>query len=374
MLRHFSDAICSRVDRELNHTLMPVKSSFFLHQLFVSFLVLILAGSGSGSDRRSFLRGEDSDSAKDSSDYFIDFRIDQRSLSEGNGSYALTALKDYGPKTLEKVRWLHFPRTGSGFASTILHYACDEGLIDARGNFEMKRKQPWTYNEECNEKILGKTNFYKTTPLLYEENKFTAAMFRNPVDRFASQLRWMRSMVRFVVSYGVAEEDVPALLGALNIVPKVKTMNTSNPCYYASKKIGTLRSCRYVLASHFPGLRGCMTKMVLGKQCSEKYQLTHADLAEAKRIVREELAFVGLTERWQESIRLFHSMHGGTLYSEELFIRTRESPPAIENVRSALGSSYDYFDEELYRTAVETFDLQKEMVEDRIRATGVDLI
>ena len=181
-------------------------------------------------------------------------------------------------------------------------------------------------------------------------------------------------MVRFGVSYGVAEEDVSTLLGALNVVPKVKSMNSSNPCYFASKKITTLRSCRYVLASHFPGLRGCMTKMVLGRQCSEKYQLTQADLQEAKRIVREELAFVGLTERWHDSVRLFHAMHGGTLYSEELYIRTRESPPAIENVRSALGSSYDYFDEELYRTAVETFNTQKERVDDRIRATGVDLM
>lgn len=351
-----------------------MKSNFPLSSTFIAFLVLLLVGGGSGSKRRSSLRREDS-VAMDSYDS-IDFRIDHRSLSEYNTSFVLTDLRDYGPKTLEKLRWLHFPRTGSGFASTILHYACNEGLIDEkRNNFEMKRKQPWTYNSECEEKILGKTNFYKTAPLLYEENKYTVAMFRNPLERFASQLRWMRSMVRFVVSYGVAEEDVSALLGALNVVPKVKSMNSSNPCYHASKTIHTLRSCRYVLASHFPGLRGCMTKMVLGRQCSEKYQLTHADLQEAKRIVSEELAFVGLTERWHESVRLFHSMHGGILHSEELYIRTRESPPAIENVRTALdGSSYDYFDEELYRTAMETFELQKERVDEKIRVNGVDLM
>ncbi len=69
-----------------------------------------------------------------------------------------------------------------------------------------------------------------------------------------------------------------------------------------------------------------MTKMVLGKQCSERYMLTSADLQEAKRIVRSEVAFVGIAEKWQESVRLFHSMHGGTLYAEELFAKLRESP------------------------------------------------
>ena len=36
---------------------------------------------------------------------------------------------------------------------------------------------------------------------------------------------------------------------------------------------------------------------------------------------------------------------------------------AIENVRSALRSAYDYFDEELYRTAIEVFKRQKEDIE-----------
>jgi hypothetical protein len=70
-----------------------------------------------------------------------------------------------------------------------------------------------------------------------------------------------------------------------------------------------------------------MTKMVLGKQCSERYQLTSADLEEAKRVVKNELAFVGIAEKWQESIRLFHSLHGGELYTDELFTRAKESPP-----------------------------------------------
>ena len=67
--------------------------------------------------------------------------------------------------------------------------------------------------------------------------------------------------------------------------------------------------------------------MIIGKQCSERYQLTTADLQEAKRIIRTELAFVGITEQWHSSVRLFHAMHGGQMYTDELFTKTRESPP-----------------------------------------------
>ena len=67
--------------------------------------------------------------------------------------------------------------------------------------------------------------------------------------------------------------------------------------------------------------------MILGRKCAERYKLTTTDLLEAKRIVRTELAFVGITEKWSESIRLFHGLHGGTMHADELFPKLRESPP-----------------------------------------------
>ena len=100
---------------------------------------------------------------------------------------------------------------------------------------------------------------------------------------------------------------------------------------HTATKFETLKTyfllCRYLVAAHFPGLRGCMTKMVLGKKCAEKYKLTTTDLEEAKRVVRQELAFVGITEKWVESVRLFHGLYGGSIHSDELFPKLRESPP-----------------------------------------------
>jgi len=296
-----------------------------------------------------------------------------------NNTYNMGVVKDYGPKSLAKVRFLKFPRTGVTFAATVLRYCCEN--TDSTRPFDLVSKDYiWKRDKSCKKRLIlasGPNSFYQTIPLRYEDTGYTVAMFRNPIDRLASQLRWMRSMVGFVRTYGVAEEDVSPLMDQLSAVQKrgkrSAILNTSNPCGKHVKTLNDMRSCRYRVASHFPGLRGCMTKMVLGKQCSERYKLTMADLQEAKRIIRNEFAFVGINERWEESVRLFHGLHGGQLYADEVFARYRDSPKAIQNVRTALANAYDYFDEELYATAIEVFERQKQTLLQKIRDGRKDI-
>ena len=298
----------------------------------------------------------------------------------GNESfYKMSVIRDYGDKTLDKIRFLKFPRTGVTFATSILRYSCENA--DSSRPFDlMSKTYIWKHDKTCMKRLLiagGINAFYTPVPLRYEDSGFVVAMFRNPVERFASQLRWMRSMVGFVRTYGVTEEDVDPLQEQLSAVKtrgsQSAVLNASNPCGKHVKTLNDLRSCRYRVASHFPGLRGCMTKMILGRQCSERYKITIADLQEAKRIVRNEFAFVGITERWDESIRLFHGMHGGKMFSDEMFARYRDSPKAVENVRKALENSYDYFDEEIYDTALEVFERQKKELLIRVRNSGTNL-
>jgi len=290
----------------------------------------------------------------------------------GNNTYTMGVIKDYGPKKLEKVRFLKFPRTGVTFAATVLRYCCEN--TDPSRPFDLvSKKFIWKEDKTCMKRLqlAGPNSFFQAAPMRYEDSGFAVAMFRRPVDRLASQLRWMRSMVGFVRTYGVSAEDVQPLMDQLSVVQKKHAvLNASNPCGKHVKTLNDMRACRYRIASHFPGLRGCMTKMVLGRQCSEKYKITIADLQEAKRIVQQEFAFVGITEKWDESVRLFHGLHGGKMYSDEVFARYRDSPKAVENVRKALRNAYDYFDEELYQTAVEVFERQKQELLTKVRQTG----
>ena len=53
-----------------------------------------------------------------------------------------------------------------------------------------------------------------------------------------------------------------------------------------------------------PGIKGCMTKMILGYRCAETVPggFTKKLIGEAKRRLREDFVFVGLTEEWDVSI------------------------------------------------------------------------
>ena len=51
--------------------------------------------------------------------------------------------------------------------------------------------------------------------------------------------------------------------------------------------------CKWKAAALYPGLTGCMTKMVIGRGCCDKYDITRDDMKEAKRRIKQDFAFIG---------------------------------------------------------------------------------
>ena len=96
-----------------------------------------------------------------------------------------------------------------------------------------------------------------------------------------------------------------------------------------------------------------MTKMIIGRGCCDKYDITDEDVEEAKRRIRQDFAFIGtlskiflsafyfwstlilflsqigLQERWNTSVELFHFKYGGKLFHEELSVR-RKAPKELQ--------------------------------------------
>lgn len=65
-------------------------------------------------------------------------------------------------------------------------------------------------------------------------------------------------------------------------------------------------------------LHGCMTKMVLGRGCHERRELGSADVALASSALRSPAFFVGLSERYVESVCYWHARFGGPVYHFEV--------------------------------------------------------
>eukprot|EP00494_Astrolonche_serrata_P008540 UN08582 len=83
-------------------------------------------------------------------------------------------------------------------------------------------------------------------------------MFRDPTDRIISAFHAGKH------SNGLPDENR-------------KEMLTDVYGARESKKISTF--------ANYPGIYGCQTKMVLGKQCAERHNLTETDLGRAKKLV-----------------------------------------------------------------------------------------
>lgn len=121
--------------------------------------------------------------------------------------------------------------------------------------------------------------------------------------------------------------------------------------------------------ARLPGLTGCQSKMVLGRYCASQYDLTHKDAREAKRRLREDFAFVGLTERWFDSVKLLYAMFGDAPSECEVKLSYRkirsniyekfkkdEHKLVIETLKRHRW--VDYFDKRLYVEAERIFELR----------------
>lgn len=82
---------------------------------------------------------------------------------------------------------------------------------------------------------------------------------------------------------------------------------------------------------NYPGLKSCMVKQLTGSECATNVLVDEARLARAVDAVKR-AAFVGITDEWNDSMCLFHVMHGGEL-NEHLFQNVRKT--------SSIGQGYD---------------------------------
>jgi V8-like Glu-specific endopeptidase len=70
--------------------------------------------------------------------------------------------------------------------------------------------------------------------------------------------------------------------------------------------------------ARFPGIAACQTKMILGHGCASNVLVTKDDALTAMHVLEHAFVFVGVTDRWNQSVALFHAMYGGAVQPFEL--------------------------------------------------------
>lgn len=325
-----------------------------------------------------------------------------------------TFYRDYGPRTLDRVRFVHIPKTGTTFAATIVHYTCrnmENVLVDVMIRLNSAVPQPWKIDKTCRDHIIlansRNGNWWTHLPYRHEEDDRTRSvvLLRRPTQRLTSQLIHMQQLMGRMIAFpGIDDQDLlpiiailknpmkafdnPALLpsalkeadreinnrkqkqlvpvscsdderDAYTIASYTRMSQAWKICLHDAESHESAQHnpqvfrnrCKWAALAQWPGMQGCMTKMIMGRNCCEKCPVTAADLQEAKRRLTEAFVFVGLQEQWTLTVQAFHASFGGRLYAEELF-HTRKSPrsKAVKDNAEAVIGQYinDTADGELY--------------------------
>jgi hypothetical protein len=241
---------------------------------------------------------------------------------------------DYGEKRANSLRLIHIPHTGLSFIATLVHYCCnnvDDIVINPKAKYDV---QPWRLDPSCrtclHQPISSNGDYWSYFPFLEHHDVGRAVvLLREPLARLASQIVEMRSLRGMMISLGITKADTEVFTKVVtnkfnetyedfrdyletqsDISRGVLQMNTQHKalfkqlldlaetCYdfiYRKKdrNLAIIEKCRWRMAATFPGMRGCQTRMVLGYNCIDSYQLTKIDLEKAKKRLKYEFAFVG---------------------------------------------------------------------------------
>lgn len=203
----------------------------------------------------------------------------------------------------KNVFWLHIPKTGSSFFTTLWHTACprlpEKTLSwDFAGHHEHKQQDVAFHEymgpEHCDTKI----DYLRT-----EKQKMLASHPPMAPEAFGVAVGFIRDPLELAISgYQFFKQDD----------------------YFADHNNGATKGALAAFASEKPVLayaqfmQGMQTRDMLGFKWSHPDDpATHYDVEKAKRVLSEGMKFVGITDEWITSIFLWHAMFGGEPFELE---------------------------------------------------------
>lgn len=278
---------------------------------------------------------------------------------------------------LRNLKWLHIPKTGNTFVATLWNYACGQGdpwgggqrldlsvdpklQPDCPSCYDMALKERYPIAEYCAPGVLsqeGKHRKFVTQhrPISLRDAKRgpVVGLFRRPNQRLLSSFRAQHTN-------GFPDTTEKELM--------------TNCSMWAINGSGRGHADCF---ARFPGIAGCMTRMLTGGRCAEssasapallsklRFPSSSHRVAAAKKVIRT-MSFVGLTERWDESVCLFHRLFGGKVDPQELQdMHLGKRGAHVDYDESELKGFVDHDDEAVYAAAVARFEeLKRAALED----------
>jgi len=247
--------------------------------------------------------------------------------------------------TYPKLRWLHVPKCGQSFATTFLRYLCPGVRVETIA------------------KVLAETTAHDGT---CKSCRLCCVVDHFPVVKQNSTCRPSRFGEPFAGHLGLKPDDQGVTMlrkPSQRIISHYLSFRASGNSSAAFLK---LRSAPSLISkfAHNPKSQSLVSKMLLGynflpKKNSDFDIQKKKGATEAAIDATKKLAFVGLVEKWDCSIKLFHAMFTGLEASKAEFknIHTQQTAQQLHSgyPEHMLDGYVDTMDEAVYRTASELF-------------------
>jgi len=245
--------------------------------------------------------------------------------------------------------WLHIPKTGSSFAATLWSFACTRrGHIDLSISNDVGGSQslPWSKNRifhDMYEQAL--TARYPSEIYCHRDVIGSESIGHRPVTR--------DNVLDFNVA-GFFRQPEERLSSAFDHGLHSTGFRNKTDLY---------QRCRYPEPGNFtcyatyPGIAGCQTRMLTGAECaSHQFETPGTQRIHSGIENMRDMAFVGLTEEWGESICQFHKRFGGIPQQEQF---GNIHPGHRHTRRAELRGWHDTADTAVYQAAVKEFERRR---------------
>ncbi len=254
------------------------------------------------------------------------------------------------PKTIDKVCWIHVQKASSWIGDYLVLQNCPH-VAQAYREYRRTNKMDKSFiydlmfqgkiKSECKVQFCPDTFGFHNP---YEEKKmkgYVVAIFRHPMNRIISAYLYNNEMM----------------------IPTGMPWEERYPIYNARTEGKYLPIYQYV---QLPGMTGCQTKLTLGHNCGageKEIIINKKEMDKAIATMRDDFAFVGLTEYPIETEKLYRAMYGGSelKHLQPQKIKYRENKKHTTNSHSELYANLtayqwrDPIDEEFYDAAKKLF-------------------
>lgn len=205
-----------------------------------------------------------------------------------------------GPPVERYLGWLHIPKTGTSFVNTMLRWGCPQ--LPVKFFVRPRRERPANLSLPYEAMISWDWLFGS------EEGH---AWLRRECGRRLTRIDDRTGMRKYAVAMHAAlRRNEAGCTAALFRNPGQRTMsNYLHVAYhYKTDRMASQSLQEFVRKTRFHSQQA---KLLLGRHYRDERIVSGREARYAGRMVIHDLAFVGLTERFELSVRLFHAMFGG---------------------------------------------------------------